>query len=316
MTIEDVEQVAPPTSVAAGDFARDTDVRPDERVAGRFHADLPEAWRVFYAFGGCTMAVALRAAQRALDRDDLHPVSATAVFVSPVPCGPMTIDTEVLRSGRSAAQATATLRPGDSGEGPVGVQLTAVYGARHDSHVDFVEATWPDDVVPIDETEEPPPPPEDSPFRNINYHEQTIWRPAMRGMAFRSADEWAPGPARSLSWYRLLVEPRLPDGTIDPVSYCAPADILGPAIFSRLGPLGPDNPPFLVLSLEISVQFVATTTSPWILQHTRVPQASDGYAYSQVELWDPDRRLLALATQRGHIRPVAPDRFAAPDGTA
>jgi len=135
-------------------------------------------------------------------------------------------------------------------------------------------------------------------------------------MAFTSAREWAPGPARSLSWHRLLKEPRRPDGTIDPVAYCAPADILGPAVFSRLGPLGPDNPPFLVLSLEINVQFVATTTSPWILQHCRVPQAAAGYAYAEVELWDPDRRLIAFATQRGHIRPVAPERFAAPDGTA
>ena len=89
--------------VEAGDFARDTDVWPDESVAGRYHADLPEAWRVFYAFGGASMAVALRAAQRAIGRDDLHPITATAAFVSPVPCGPMVIDTEaakILGEGR------------------------------------------------------------------------------------------------------------------------------------------------------------------------------------------------------------------------
>jgi uncharacterized protein YcaQ len=43
-------------------------VTADPTVAGRFHADLPDAWRVFYAFGGCSMAIALRAAQAALDR--------------------------------------------------------------------------------------------------------------------------------------------------------------------------------------------------------------------------------------------------------
>jgi acyl-CoA thioesterase len=64
------------------------------------------------------------------------------------------------------------------------------------------------------------------------------------------------------------------------------------------------------------VHFVAPTDSAWILQHCRVPQAADGYAYSQVELWDDQQRLVAFATQRGHIRPVAPERFAAPDGTA
>jgi acyl-coenzyme A thioesterase PaaI-like protein len=300
--------------VEAGDFARDTDVWPDESVAGRYHADLPEAWRVFYAFGGASMAVALRAAQRAIGRDDLHPITATAAFVSPVPCGPMVIDTEVLRDGRSAAQATATLRT--SADANAGVHLTTVYGSEHPTHVDFVEAVWPDDVIEVDDTEEPPPPPDDSPFRNINYHQQTEWRPALRGMAFRSRDDWIPGPARSLSWHRLIKEPRLADGTIDPISLCAPADILGPALFSRLGPLGPDNPPFLVLSLEISIQFLAATTSPWILQHARVPHAAAGYAYSHVELWDADRRLVAIANQRGHVRPVPPDRFAQPDGTA
>lgn len=303
-----------PAAVPVGDFARDTDVWPDPDVPGRWRADLPEAWKVFYAFGGCTMATALRAAQRAVDREDLAPVLATAVFAAPVACGPLEVDTTVLRSGRTAAQATAALR----GVGSAGtdVHVTAVFGSRHDTHVRFVDTTWPADAIPVDDAEEPPPPEAGSPFADINYHHQTEWRPAMRGMAFRSADDWVPGPARSLSWHRLLREARLADGTIDPISLCAPADILGPAIFSRVGPLGPDNPPFLVLSLEITVQFVAPTTSAWILQHCRVPVAGDGYAYSEVELWDADRRLVALASQRGHIRPVAPERFAAPDGTA
>jgi acyl-CoA thioesterase len=304
-------------TVPAGDFARDTEVTPDAEVAGRYHADLSEAWKVFYAFGGCTMAVALRAAQTAVDRPDLRPVSATAMFAAPVPCGPLVIDTNVLRNGRSAAQATAALRGTDhDGDEGADIFLTAIFGGEHENHVGYDDTVWPEDAVDIEDTEPPPPPPEDSPFRNINYHEQTDWRPALRGMAFRTTDDWVPGPARSLSWHRMLKEPRLPDGTIDPVAYCAPADILGPAIFSRLGPLGPDNPPFLVLSLEISVQFVASTTSPWILQHTRVPQAGKGYAYAEVELWDADRRLVAFANQRGHIRAVSPERFAAPSGTA
>lgn len=300
--------------VPAGDFARDTEVWADHDVPGRFHADLPEAWKVFYAFGGCSMAVALRAAQRSLGREDLAPITATSVFASPIPCGPMVIDTDVLRSGRSAAQVTADLRAGSSSG--TDLHLTAVFGAPHETHVAFTEAEYPGDALAVEDTELPAPHPEDSPFAEINYHEQTEWRPGMRGMAFRSNDEWIRGPARSLSWFRLLKEPRLADGTIDPVALCAPADILGPAIFSRLGPLGPDNPPFLVLSLEITMQFMAPTTSSWILQHTRIPQAGAGYAYSYVELWDTERTLVAIATQRGHIRPVSADRFPEPDGTA
>lgn len=304
-----------------GDFARDTDVVADPQRPGRWRAHLPEAWKVFYAFGGATMATAVRAATRALDRPDLHPVLATAVFIAPVPCGPLVVDTAVLRSGRSAAQVTAALSaaPGPGSEvEPAGpdLHLTAVFGAHHETGVAFVDVEYPADAIPVDQAEAPPPMPEDSPFADINYHRQTEWLPAQRGMAFRTSDDWIPGPARSLSWHRLVSEPRLADGTVDPLALCLAADILSPAIFSRLGPLGPDNPPFLVLSLEISVQFVAPTTSAWLLQHTRVPVAGDGFAYSQVELWDLDRRLVALASQRGHIRPVSPERFAVPDGTA
>jgi len=140
---------------AAGDFARDTEVTPDPTVSGRYHADLPEAWRVFYAFGGCTMAVALRAAQAAIGRPDLEPISANAVFAAPVPCGPMVIDTAVLRRGRSAAQATAMLRGTDPAGGEpaeregADVHLTAVYGSRHETHVEFDDTTWPEDAIPL-----------------------------------------------------------------------------------------------------------------------------------------------------------------------
>lgn len=300
--------------VPAGDFARDTDVWRDSEVAGRYHANLSEAWKVFYVFGGCTMAVALRAAQRALDRPDLHPVTANAVFAAPVPCGAIVIDTDVLRSGRSAAQVTARLRHADS-EG-TDIHLSAIFGATHATHVDFVDLTYPEDALPVEEAEAPPPPPEGSPFQRINYHEQTEWLMGSSGFPLGDAQRWEPGPARTLSWHRLIKEPRLPDGTLDPVALCAPADVLGPAVFARLGPPGPGNPPFLSLSLEISLQFVAPTTSAWILQHTQVPVAGNGYAFGVVELWDPERRLVAMATQRAHIRPVDPARFAEPAGDA
>lgn len=302
--------------VPVGNFARDTEVWADAARPGRFHAHLSEAWKVFYAFGGCSMAIALRAAGRAIDRPDLQPRSANATFVSPVMCGPLVVDTEVLRSGRSAAQALAKLRTGAGDDGTTDVFLTTIFGNDHPSHIDFLDTAYPEDARSVEDSLDRRTVDDDSPFRNINYHRQTEFRMASVGFDFRDPASWQPGPARTLTWHRLIDEPRLADGTIDPVSYCAPADILGPAVFAKLGPMGPDNPPFLVLSLEIDVQFVGTTRSPWILQHTRVPHASSGYAYAVVELWSEERELIALATQRGHVRPVTIDRFAQPDGTA
>src|SRR5512143_739587 len=121
------------TAVPIGDFATDFQVRPDPDVSGRFTGEITEAWRIFYAFGGASMAMALRAAQVQLGRDDLHPVSTTATFAAPVPCGPVVVDTSILRNGNTGAQVTADLSS-SSGE-TVDLHLSAVFGADRDTHV-------------------------------------------------------------------------------------------------------------------------------------------------------------------------------------
>ena len=49
----------------------DTELTSDPSVAGRFHADIPDDWKVAYVFGGVTMYTALRAMQEALGRPEL-----------------------------------------------------------------------------------------------------------------------------------------------------------------------------------------------------------------------------------------------------
>src|SRR5580765_5674720 len=85
----------------------DTALTPDSDVAGRYHADIPENWKVAYIFGGVTMYTALRAMREALGRPELALVTANAIFLAPVPPGPVTIDVEVLRDGRNASQVAA-----------------------------------------------------------------------------------------------------------------------------------------------------------------------------------------------------------------
>src|SRR6266403_1970188 len=55
-----------------------------------------------------------------------HPLSATAMFCSPVPCGPVEIETEIVRSGKSVTNCQTTLR--GTGSGEVGVRLIASFG--------------------------------------------------------------------------------------------------------------------------------------------------------------------------------------------
>src|SRR5512146_1125238 len=92
------------------DLRADTVPMPDPDVRGRFHVDIPDAWKVVYVFGGVSMYAALRAMRRALGRADLRLVTANAIFLAPVPPGPVTIDVEVLRDGRTASQVAADLR--------------------------------------------------------------------------------------------------------------------------------------------------------------------------------------------------------------
>ena len=60
-----------------------------------------------YVFGGVSMYTALRAMQEALGRPELPLVTANAIFLAPVPPGPVEIDVEVLRDGRNASQVAA-----------------------------------------------------------------------------------------------------------------------------------------------------------------------------------------------------------------
>lgn len=302
-------------AVPEGDLLRDIDAAPVEGVPRRWSLDLTPAWNVFYVFGGTSFAATLRTAERALDRPDLHLQTATATFCSPVPSGPVVLDGRVLRNGRTAAQATAELRVGtpDAVGEPCGadedgpaIHLTAVYGDRTSLHVDYVDLEFPDDVPPPEECSDPrrrgrTPGEGDNPFAPINYHHQIDWRSAV-GRTPEDRD-WEPGRARSAAWMRFRNEPRRSDGTVDPVALAVPADSLGSAVWQRLGPFGPENPPFLMLSLEITLHVLADTDSSWLLMHANCHHARDGYAVGTTEIWDEAHRLVGLAVQRAKLRP-------------
>jgi acyl-CoA thioesterase len=295
----------PRGDVPVGHLLDDIDVQPDGEVPGRYTIELSPAWNIFYTFGGVTMAAALRAAERGVDRDDLRPLSAHAVFCSPVGAGPVEIDVDVVRNGRSAANVCADLR--QAGHDSTDLRLLATFGRQHASDYEYLGATFPTDVLPPELCPQRPDPAElseaRSPFPPVNFHQQNDWRPALEGFSWE--EHWSdaePRAARFASWFRLLDEPRLADGTIDPVSYCVPADMLGPAIGRRIGPLGQAQP-FLIPSLDINLQFFAATTSEWTLQHVVSQHAGNGYAYGTTELWDEDHRLIGMATQRARLRP-------------
>jgi acyl-CoA thioesterase len=287
--------------VPAGDFVADTQVyrQPGERA--RYDATVPLAWQVIDVFGGVTMAVALRAMQEELARPELRLLSANAMFVDRVPCGPVVVDVDVLRSGKRIAQVASRLRvPGDGG---VALQSHAVFGVEHDSEHALQEVRFPD-VPPPEECDPPPPQPEEAtderPWGHINFHDQTDWRPA-DGIA-----PWLPdygkGEPRLCSWTRLQKEPLLADGTHDPLVLAVYGDQIGSAVGQGLGPVGP----YFTLSLEIGLRFLATPTTPWVLQDAEVWHVGEGYATGPTRLWGSDGTLLAIATQTANLRFLTP----------
>src|SRR5437868_5252880 len=124
----------------------DTVLTPDADIAGRFHAELPDDWKVVYIFGGVSMYTALRAMREALGRPELELVTANAIFLAPVPPGPVTIDVEVLRDGRTASQVAADLRV----DGKLALRAHGVFGIAHDTDLGFLDVQFPDVRAPLE----------------------------------------------------------------------------------------------------------------------------------------------------------------------
>jgi hypothetical protein len=291
--------------VQPGNFLRDSQLVADRDRPGWYTGSIPEAWKVLYVFGGMSMAVALRGAELAVGRPDLHLLSANAVFSAPVACGPVEVETRVLRSGRTAAQALSLLHTDDHDD--VALCVTATWGERYpDAPVAFLDVEFPDGAGHPDDHDPPPPRPDDAPFPPVNFHEQTEWRPAIGNKFWDPPEAWVDGPARAGSWHRLIETPFLHDGTLDPVSLCIPADMMGPAIGQRLGPEPDESTNFFTVTLELGVQFLASTDSDWLFQLVRAPHVADGYALSTIELWDQHRNLVAIGDQRARLRFFTP----------
>jgi len=270
----------------AANLRHDTTLTPDPADPRRFHANIPEAWKVRFVFGGVSMFAALRAMQETLARDDLPLVTANAIFIAPVAPGPITIDVDVLRSGRSASQVAADLRvPG--ADSPA-LRVHGVFGVAHDTDLAFQELRFPE-VPPPDAVA--PPPDRPNPFGTINFHQQTDWRPVS------SFDDY--GKGHFLCWVRLR------EGEPDLLSLTVHGDVLGPAVGRALGPLEARGM-FMSLSLEIGIRFVRAPVTAWVLQEIEAWHVGDGYATGPARLWDESGRLCAIATQTAHLRLAPP----------
>lgn len=270
----------------------------------RFLTTIPDAWRIFYAFGGATMAAAIRAATVAVDRPDLHMVSCDATFCQAIPTGPVISEVEILRQGRTAAQvlvymwAVDPTDPDFDGPRRSDLVLTCVFGQHTVSPVSFAGTTMPETVAPED-CETPRNIDPDSPFANLPYHQQVEMRFMHAGLAFDR--DFEPTDPHAMSWYRFRERPDRGDGIWDPAALALPGDVLGPAVHAGAGGRVGH---FLVISLQISMQFMNPVQGEWLLQDTRAHIAGDGYATGTATLWGETGELAAIATQCARLQPI------------
>jgi acyl-CoA thioesterase len=270
-------------------FARQTTVVADPERTGRWRGELSAAWAApVQPQGGLVAAVAARAMAAALADGEQRLRSISTVFAAPVRSGPVEIDVTLLRRGRSMSQATATVRtPGaDAGATSVAVFGTARVG------FEFTDVEPP--VVP---------PPEACPsFRDPAPAGFASGPPfpwwdhveGRRAVGHAPWDDWHPTTSERAYWYRFDEPPTVAGGRLDPIAVVTLCDTMPGAVAERMGP---GTPVWYPPSADQTVHLVGDAGPGWLLCHNRARWAGDGYASVEMTLWDPERGLVAYATQ-------------------
>src|SRR5690349_620506 len=116
------------------------DLEVEDAGEGRFRTSISDAWLLAMApQGGIVTAVAVRAMERVLGHPEQTLRTVTAMFAGVVRGGPVEVEVQVLRRGRSMSQATATVRNVGA---DAGLTAIAAFGASRRGF-DFTELAMP-----------------------------------------------------------------------------------------------------------------------------------------------------------------------------
>jgi acyl-coenzyme A thioesterase PaaI-like protein len=272
----------------------DLAVEADPSEPGRFTATIADRWMlVVVPQGGAVALLAARAMGAFLGDATQSLRSMSVVFAGQVAGGPVEIEVQALRRGRSMSQLQATVRnPGAA----AGLTAIAVFGAPRRGF-DFTELEMPSVPGPDGLRSYRDPVPEGVDFEfdgpPMPFWEEILeCRPADRLPPW---EPWVPGPAECTCWYRLDDPPLLDDGRLDPLAAIVLCDTMPGAVGEKVGPssggwFGP--------SADFTIHMLGDASPGWLLAHNRARHAGDGYASVEMMLWDPvARTLVASATQ-------------------
>jgi acyl-CoA thioesterase len=276
-------------------FVAETQVQ--RSADGRYEATIDEAWNLRpLPQGGIVTALALRAMAAELDDPAQRLRTLHTTFVAQVAHGPVDIDVEVLRRGRSMSHVRAEIKNPGAARGHV---TTAVFGSGR-AGFDFTDLELPPVVpVPADCPSFRDPRPPDAPaFEPMRFWEERVEGRPVLGHA--PWEDYVPDRAERAMWYRFDDPPVGDDGALDPLGLVVLVDTMPGAVGERLGP---QPRQWFAPSVDLTVHLLDEWRSPWVLAHNRARHAGDGYASADMALWDlgddcrSTPRLVAYGTQ-------------------
>jgi acyl-CoA thioesterase len=266
--------------------------------ARRYEGVIDESWNLSpLPQGGIVTALALRAMAEVLDHPAQTLRTLHTAFVAQVAHGRVSIDVELLRTGRSMSHLRAEVSNLERGRGHL---TTGIFGAGRQGF-SFTDLAPPAAVPRPDDCpsfRDPRPVDDDSGFAPLPFWEQHVeGRPALGHAPW---EEYTPDRAERVTWYRFDHPPYLADGTIDPLALVVLADTMPGAVGEKVGRR---DRAWFAPSVDLTVHLLDACRSPWVLAHNRARFAGDGYASADMALWDcgddgsAQPRLVAYATQ-------------------
>jgi acyl-CoA thioesterase len=266
--------------------------------AARFAAQVSEAWMLAAVpQGGIVAAIAARAMGEVLGDATQTLRTITCVFAAQVAAGPVEIEVEVLRQGRSMSQLSATARnPGAA----AGLTAIAAFGAPRRGF-EFTDLAFPDVPGPEGLRGFRDPLPDGVDPERFIRRPMVFWDEVVECRPATGRPPWEPfedGPAEVAYWYRLDDPPEVVPGVLDPLASIVLCDTMPGAVSQKVGP---QDEMWFGPSVDLTVHLLGPASPGWLLAHNRARHAGDGYASVEMALWDPRAAggpaLVAYATQ-------------------
>lgn len=269
---------------AAG-FDFDADTAVELARPGRWRGTVTRRWHIGNVpNGGYVLCIALSAIRRSVRHP--HVLTATCHFLAPCREGPVEVDVDVVKEGRTISTATARLRQGDR----TCVLVIASYGDLDtQSGPSLVTAVVPDLPAPED-CGFPGDRPVPAGFTSAAIVDRVDFRPSPATAARLRARNGAP----HLEGWIGFRDGRPPDVDSLPLL----VDASPPAVFAAMET-------GWVPTLELTVHVRAVPAPGWLADQVRTRLLVDGLLEEECELWDATGRLVAMSRQLARVLPPA-----------